>query len=327
MENRYLQMNRRGPEDKPPLIIIAGPTAVGKTALSVELAKRMDGEIISADSMQVYRGMDIGTAKVTPSEMQGIPHHLIDVLDPRENFDAMRFQQLAKEAIRDVVRRGKLPILVGGTGFYIQGILYDIDFTEEDNHVIRAGLEKLAETEEGRMQLLDELRRVDPEALNTIHPNNLKRVIRAVEFHRLHGSPISAHNAAERQKTSVYDSRFFVLTMERNLLYERIDRRVDRMIDLGLIEEVKRVRSLCPDPSCTAMQAIGYKELVSYLDGECDLDTAVEKLKQNTRHFAKRQLTWFKREKDVLWIERHPEDDPEEILRYMMESYKDRTRS
>ena len=311
----------RSKTEKLPLIILTGPTAVGKTGLSIALAKRLKGEIISADSMQVYRGMDIGTAKIRPEEMQGVKHHLIDILDPKESFDVVQFQQLAREAIRDIHSRGAVPVLVGGTGFYIQALLYDIDFTEEGESPLRKKLEQMAETAEGRESLVQELRRVDPEALKTIHPNNLKRVIRAVEFYRLHGAPISEHNEKERQKTAAYDSRYFVLTDDRARLYARIDRRIDAMLEEGLVEEVKGLVSLGLTREHISMQAIGYKEILDYLEGICDYAAAVDTLKKNTRHFAKRQLTWFRRERDVIWLDRSVYPGDEALLdRILQES-------
>lgn len=310
-----MSMDKDGSKtEKLPLIILTGPTAVGKTGLSIALAKRLNGEIISADSMQVYRGMDIGTAKIRPEEMQGIPHHLIDILDPKESFDVVQFQQLAKEAVLDIHSRGAVPVLVGGTGFYIQALLYDIDFTEEEESPLRKHLEQLAETAEGREALVQELRRVDPEALKTIHPNNLKRVIRAVEFYRMHGTPISGHNEKERQKTSPYDSRYFVLTDDRARLYARINGRIDAMLEEGLVEEVKGLVSQGLTREHISMQAIGYKEILDYLEGICDYASAVDTLKKNTRHFAKRQLTWFRRERDVIWLDRSVYPGDEELL-------------
>ncbi len=303
------QLNR-----KPPLIILTGPTAVGKTGLSIALAKKLDGEIISADSMQVYRRMDIGTAKIRPEEMQGVRHHLIDILEPSEPFDVVQFQQRAKQAAHEILNRGHLPILVGGTGFYIQALLYDIDFTEESDGNLRRELEQMGETEEGRRALVEELQRVDPASLDRIHPNNLKRVIRAVEFYRLHGQPISGHNAAEREKTSAYESRYFVLTDDRDKLYGRIEQRVDEMLEQGLIREVRSLMEEGLTPEDISMQGIGYKEILAYLQGKCDLETAVRTLKQNTRHFAKRQLTWFRRERDVIWLDRQEYPTDEELL-------------
>lgn len=302
-------------EKRPPLIILTGPTAVGKTKLSIELAKELSGEIISADSMQVYRRMDIGTAKIRPEEMEGIPHHLIDILDPKEPFDVVQFQTLARQKVQEILDRGHMPIIVGGTGFYIQALLYDIDFSEEAENALRDELEKLAETEEGRQALVEELRRVDPASLEKIHPNNIKRVIRAVEFYRLHGSPISLHNQEQREKTSPYDSRYFVLTDDRGKLYARIEQRVDQMLEEGLVEEVEGLMEQGLTRNHISMQGIGYKEILDYLEGKCDLDTAVRTLKLNTRHFAKRQLTWFRREREVIWLDRSILTDDAMILK------------
>ena len=305
-------------KNKPPLIVLTGPTAVGKTGLSISLAKALEGEIISADSMQVYRGMDIGTAKIRPEEMQGIPHHLIDILDPKEAFDVVQFQQRARQAIREIHDRGRMPIVVGGTGFYIQALLYDIDFTEEEDSSLRRELEQQAETEDGRAALVEELRRCDPDSLLTIHPNNLKRVIRAVEFYRLHKAPISIHNAKEREKESAYDSRYFVLTDDRAKLYARIEQRIDLMLEEGLVEEVKRLTDAGLTREHISMQGIGYKEILDYLEGITEYDTAVDTLKKNTRHFAKRQLTWFRRERDVIWLDRTVNPGDGELLEQIL---------
>ena len=312
-------------KDKPPLIILTGPTAVGKTGLSIALAKRVGGEIISADSMQVYRGMDVGTAKVTKEEMDGVPHHLIDILEPTEAFDVTMFQRLAGKAVQEILERGHLPILVGGTGFYIQALLYGIDFTDEEDSEtprgeLRRELECIAETPEGLESLVEELRRVDPKALDTIHPNNKKRVIRAVEYYRIHKTPISAHNEAEREKSSIYNSRYFVLTMNREKLYQRIEQRIDLMLEQGLVEEVRRLHAAGCGKEHISMQGIGYKEILEYLDGEVTYEEAVTRLKTNTRHYAKRQLTWFRREKDVVWLNKDELGSDEEILQIILNS-------
>ena len=280
---------------KRPLIILAGPTAVGKTAASIRLAKAIGAEIISADSMQVYRHMDIGSAKIRQEEMEGVPHYLIDVLEPEEEFNVVRFQQMAKAAAEEIYAKGKIPLVAGGTGFYIQALLYDIDFTENDGDTsYRRSLEKTAE-EKGGEYLHAMLREADPKAAEEIHPHNIKRMIRALEFHHQTGGKISEHNEAEREKSSPYDFAYFVLTDERSRLYERIDRRVDKMMEEGLLEEVRYLKD---------MQGLGYKELYAYLDGECTLEEAVRIIKRDTRHFAKRQLTWFKRERDVIWADK-----------------------
>ncbi|MCD7716548.1 MAG: tRNA (adenosine(37)-N6)-dimethylallyltransferase MiaA [Lachnospiraceae bacterium] len=305
-------------QNKPPLIVLTGPTAVGKTHLSVELAKRIGGEIISADSMQVYRGMDIGSAKVTPEEMQGVPHHLIDEFEPWEEFHVVKFQQYAARYIQEIQARGCIPILVGGTGFYIQAVLYGIDFTEHgSDSSYREALETLAK-EQDPLVLHDMLREVDPESADAIHANNVKRVIRALEFYHETGAKISAHNAKEREKESPYNFAYFVLNDDRAALYDRIDRRVDKMMEAGLLDEVRRLR----DEGCTrdmvSMQGLGYKEMLDYLDGKYPLDEAVRVLKRDTRHFAKRQLTWFRRERDVIWLDKSDFDhDEERILEQM----------
>ena len=289
---------------KRPLIILAGPTAVGKTAASIRLAKAIGAEIISADSMQVYRHMDIGSAKIRQEEMEGVPHYLIDVLEPEEEFNVVRFQQMAKAAAEEIYAKGKIPLVAGGTGFYIQALLYDIDFTENDGDTsYRRSLEKTAE-EKGGEYLHAMLREADPKAAEEIHPHNIKRMIRALEFHHQTGGKISEHNEAEREKSSPYDFAYFVLTDERSRLYERIDRRVDKMMEEGLLDEVRYLKARGVKRESTAMQGLGYKELYAYLDGECTLEEAVRIIKRDTRHFAKRQLTWFKRERDVIWADK-----------------------
>ena len=289
---------------KRPLIILTGPTAVGKTAASIGLARAVDGEIISADSMQVYRGMDIGSAKISREEMGGIRHYLIDVLEPEEEFNVVKFQHLAKQAAEEIYSRNRIPIVVGGTGFYIQALLYDIDFTENDGDTsFREMLEHRAAAGEGE-ELHRMLQACDPKAAEQIHPHNVKRVIRALEFHHQTGRKISDHNEAERQKESPYNYAYFVLTDERSRLYERIDRRVDQMMEQGLLDEVKALRASGVPRGATSMQGLGYKELYAYLEGEYPVSEAVRIIKRDTRHFAKRQLTWFKRERDVIWLDR-----------------------
>ena len=305
---------------KQKLIVLTGPTAVGKSKLSIELAKRIGGEIISADSMQVYKHMDIGTDKISKEKMEGVPHHLIDILEPDELFNVFLFQKLVKEAIADIASRGKVPIIVGGTGFYIQAVLYDIDFTETDEDMtIRNELEERASNGE-EQALFEELKTVDPKSAEIIHANNIKRVIRALEYYKKTGKPISEHNEEQHQRTSPYDFKYFVLTDDREVLYSRIDKRVDAMIKEGLEDEVRALLTMNIDRSATSMQGLGYREMIGYLDGEYDLDRAVYLIKRNTRHFAKRQLTWFRREKDVRWIDKklYGRDDErvlEEIIR------------
>lgn len=287
---------------KKPLIILTGPTAVGKTKASIGLAKAVDGEIISADSMQVYRHMDIGSAKIKPEEMEGIPHHLIDVLEPDDEFHVVKFQQLAKKAMREIWERGHIPIVTGGTGFYIQALLYDIDFDEnEKEDACRKELEAYAR-EHGAEALHEKLALVDPASAEMIHPNNIKRVIRALEFYEQTGKRISEHNETQRQRESPYAFAYFVLTDDRAHLYERINRRVDQMIEEGLVNEVQALKDKGYTKQLVSMQGLGYKEILDYLDGNCTLEEAIYTIKQDTRHFAKRQLTWFKRERDVIWI-------------------------
>lgn len=290
--------------EKKPLVILTGPTAVGKTALSIKLASEIGGEIISADSMQVYRQMDIGSAKIKPEEMGGIPHHMIDILEPEEEFNVCLFEKLALEAMEQIYERGHIPVVVGGTGFYIQALLYQIDFTEEETDTAyRDKLWQLGE-EKGNHYLHELLRKVDPESAEEIHENNRKRVIRALEFYENCGKPISTHNKEQRQKTSAYNSCYFVLTDDRKKLYERIESRVDQMLSKGLVDEVRTLKERGCNASMVSMQGLGYKEILEYLDGRCSLLEAVEKIKKETRHFAKRQLTWFRREKDVIWLDK-----------------------
>ena len=308
---------------KKPLIILTGPTAVGKTKLSIELAKAIGGEIISADSMQIYKGMDIGSAKIKKEEMQGIPHYLIDVLMPDEEFHVVKFQQMAKEAMQEIYAKGKIPIVVGGTGFYIQALLYDIDFTEnEGNHAYRQKLELLAQ-EKGTQFLHDMLRAVDEKAAEDIHANNVKRVIRALEFYEETGTKISEHNEKERAKESPYSFFYFVLNDDRTKLYERIDRRIDEMIEEGLVEEVRSLKERGFTRDMVSMQGLGYKEILDYLNGVTSLEEAIYILKRDTRHFAKRQITWFKRERDVIWVNKNEfYYDEEKILQFLTEKIK-----
>ncbi|MDM8124815.1 tRNA (adenosine(37)-N6)-dimethylallyltransferase MiaA [Mediterraneibacter glycyrrhizinilyticus] len=306
--------------DRKPLIILAGPTAVGKTSLSIRLAKETGGEIISADSMQVYRHMDIGSAKITKEEMEGVPHYLVDMLEPEEEFNVVRFQQMAEEAAERIWEKGKIPLVVGGTGFYIQALLYDIDFTENDgDESYRRRLEQKASDEEGASELYEMLTTVDPKAAREIHPRNLKRIIRALEFHHQTGKKISEHNETQRQKSSPYNYAYFVLTDERSRLYERIDQRVDLMMEQGLLDEVRYLKERGVRKDSTAMQGLGYKELYAYLEGEYPLDEAVRIIKRDTRHFAKRQLTWFKRERDVIWTDKSViGQDEQKLADYML---------
>lgn len=299
------------------LIIIAGPTAVGKSEVSVALAKKINGSVISADSMQVYRGMDVGTAKITKKEMDGVRHFGIDIMEPTDDYDVTGFVDMAHSAMDAIYDDGQVPIICGGTGFYIQALAYDIDFGEEQiDTEFRDELSAYA-SKYGNEALHDRLGNVDPESADAIPAGNVKRVIRALEYYRNHGEKISEHNAKERQRKSPYDLYFFVLTDDRKALYERIDARVDTMMQNGLLDEARRIYNEIGDRDCTAAKAIGYRELFTYFRGECTLDEAVDKIKQDSRHFAKRQLTWFRRYQDVIWVDRRQYSGTEEIVEYI----------
>lgn len=311
--------------NKKPMVILTGPTAVGKSALSIGLAKCINGAVISADSMQVYKYMDIGSAKIMPNDMQGVSHYLIDELEPDEEFHVVRFVALAKSYLEKIYAEGRIPIIVGGTGFYIQALLYDIDFTEqESDEAYRSFLETLA-CEKGAEHLHAMLREVDPESAEAIHANNSKRVIRALEFYHLSGKKISEHNETERRKTSPYNFAYFVLNDDREKLYARINTRVDTMVENGLVDEVRRLQTMGCHSDMVSMQGLGYKEILAYLNGDCTLEEAVYVIKRQTRHFAKRQITWFKRERDVIWL---PKDrygyDEQKILDDMLAALRER---
>ena len=311
------------------LLILTGPTAVGKTKLSLMLAKKLSGEIISADSMQVYRRMDIGTDKIRKEDMRGIRHHLIDILEPEEEFNVYRFKEAACKAIADIRSRGNLPMIVGGTGFYIQSVLYDIGFTDEDDGGdYRASLEEEVEKggEAAVKKLHDMLAEADPEAAAQIHENNVKRVIRALEYHHLTGGMISEHNREQRERGSAYDSLYFVLTDDRARLYERIDRRVDEMMEQGLEGEVRSLLDEGMTGDEISMLGLGYRQMVMHIRDGMPIERTVELIKRDTRHFAKRQLTWFRRERDVIFIDRRefPTDEEalDEIVRIAGERWK-----
>ena len=310
---------------KKPIVVLTGPTAVGKTELSIQLAKAIGGEIISADSMQVYKYIDVGSAKITPEEMDGVRHYLVDELEPFDEFHVVKFQEYAKKYLNEIYAHGKIPIIAGGTGCYIQALLNDIDFTaQESDSAYRKELEALAE-EHGNQYLHDRLKEVDPESAEAIHPNNRKRVIRALEFYQETGGKISEHNAKEQMRTSPYNFAYFVLNDERSHLYKRIDARVDKMIEDGLEAEVRRLKEMGCTKDMVAMQGIGYKEMLAYLDGDYSLEEAVYIIKRETRHFAKRQITWFKRERDVIWLNKNEFDYKNEaILAYMIKILKEK---
>ncbi|MBD5136899.1 MAG: tRNA (adenosine(37)-N6)-dimethylallyltransferase MiaA [Lachnospiraceae bacterium] len=289
--------------DKKPLIILTGPTAVGKTELSVMLAKEMNAEIISADSIQVYKYMDIGSAKITKEEMQGIKHYLVDELNPSEEFSIFKFKEMTLKYMDEIYSKGKIPIIAGGTGFYIQSVLYDINFSEtDDEHIYRKELEAIAK-EKGPEYLHNKLKEIDAVTAQKVHSNNVKRVIRALEYYNDTGKLLSEHNEEQQKHDSPYNFKYFVLNDDRQLLYDRINKRVDKMFELGLVKEVKNLLDMGYGRNLVSMQGIGYKETVAYILGEMNLEDTIELIKKNTRHFAKRQLTWFRREKEVTWID------------------------
>jgi len=302
-------------EEKKSVLIIAGPTASGKSALAIELAKKINGEIISADSMQVYKYMNIGTAKASKKELSEIKHHLIDVLYPDEPFSVAVFKEMAENAIKDISERGKIPIIAGGTGFYINALLYGTDFSsaeKEADDSYRNHLLTLAE-EKGKEYIHAMLFEVDPEAAEKIHFNNIKRVIRALEFYHETGTKISEHNKNEKSRDKAYHDFMFVLHMNRDILYDRINQRVDQMIEEGLVKEVHGLLHMGYDRSLISMQGLGYKEIIRYIDGECTLEEAVDTLKQSTRHFAKRQITWFKHQNEAIWLDVLKHEDINEL--------------
>lgn len=284
------------------ILVIGGPTAVGKTDLSIKLAKILNGEIISADSMQIYRYMDIGSAKVSVKEMDGIKHHMIDIINPDIQFSVSNYKELADKIIKDIIKRGKLPIIVGGTGLYINSLTCNMDFTEaETDEEYRKFLEKEA-IEYGNEYLHEKLKDIDPISYNQIHYNNRKRVIRALEVYKLTGKPFSSFNAGESFYESNYNIYYYVLNMDRDKLYDRINKRVDIMIDKGLIDECINLKNMGYTISMQSMQGIGYKEIFHYLDGKMNLNEAIELIKKGSRNYAKRQLTWFRRDPRVKFL-------------------------
>lgn len=316
-------MKNRNESEKKPLIVLTGPTAVGKTNLSIRLAKKIGGEIISADSMQIYKKMNIGTAKISPEEMAGVPHYLVDELDPGEEFNVVAFQQMAKKAMKQIYENGHIPIVVGGTGFYIQALLYDVDFSEhETEEKYRQELVAL-EQEKGREYLYEMLKQADPEYAAIVHSNNVKRVIRALEYYHETGRKLSEHNAQQRENSSPYQFVYLVLNDEREILYDRIDRRVDQMMEAGLLQEVEALVKEGYERTLVSMQGLGYKEFFDYFDGKCTLEETEDIIKRDTRRFAKRQLTWFRREKEVCWMNKqdYPDGDAlfHEILKILKE--------
>ncbi len=297
------------------VIIIAGPTASGKTGLSIELAKEINGEIVSADSMQLYKYMDIGTAKPDEKEMSGVKHYLIDEIYPDEEFSVARYQEMALKYIKEILEKGKCPVVVGGTGLYINSLIYNINFTETiSDWELREKLKKEA-SEYGNEFLYEKLKKIDPEAAQKIHLNDLKRIIRAIEVYEYTKTPISKHQEVSRENPPIYNFAVFGLKMDRERLYDRINKRVDSMFERGLIDEVKNLIKLGYEKNSVAMQALGYKEVLSYLRGEITLDEAIYIIKRDTRHYAKRQITWFKRIENMRWIDLDEEGDTDEIIK------------
>lgn len=318
-----MEMRDTMEDKKKPLIILTGPTAVGKTELSISLAKKIGGEIISADSMQVYKHMDIGTAKIMPDEMDGVKHYLIDELEPDEEFNVTVFKEKCDKCINEIYSHGKIPIIVGGTGFYIQAVLYDIDFTKTDaDDSYRKELQRFAD-KYGNEALHEKLSIVDEKSAKQIHPNNVKRVIRALEYFEQTGEKISEHNEEQHQNESPYNFRYYVLRLPREILYERINRRVDIMREAGLTQEVKKLLDMGCTKDMVSMQGIGYRQIIDALEGNLSLDDAYEKIKLDTRHFAKRQFTWFNREKTVTWIDKDKFKDENKILEYILSDIND----
>lgn len=311
-------------DNRPPLIIITGPTAVGKTSLSVKLALELSGEIISADSMQVYRGMDIGTAKIREEEKCGVPHYLIDILDPDEEFNVTIFKQKAEECINDILSRGKMPIIAGGTGFYIQSVLYDVEFTdfdEERRAEIKTMLEDTLE-EKGIDYMYERLKEIDPAYAEVIHKNNTRRVLHGLEFNILTGGKLSEHNDEQRERTSPYNFLYCVLNDDRAKVYGRINNRVDDMLREGLADEVRALLAKGYSRELPSMLGLGYKEMADYLNGECTYEAAVELIKRDTRHFAKKQLTWFKRERETMEVNRTRFENDEQMLKFILSAAK-----
>lgn len=284
------------------IIVIVGPTAVGKTYVSIELAKKLGTEIISADSMQIYKGMDVGTAKIKTEEMQGIKHHMIDMINPDDNYSVSDFKTEAEKNIDDMLSRGKTPVIVGGSGLYVNSLIYDLDFSNAKSNEKLRDYYTYYHQEHGEDALYEKLKKIDPESADKIHKNNVKRVIRALEVYDLTGKKFSETNTDIRKKSSKYDFILIGLSMDRKILYERINQRVDKMIEDGLVEEVKSLLEKGFEKNLISMQAIGYKEIIEFLEGNITFEEAVNILKQNTRHFAKRQFTWFLKDENVKWF-------------------------
>jgi len=306
---------------KAKIIVIAGPTASGKTACAVELCRKIGGEVVSADSMQIYRGMDVLSAKPTREEMRGVPHHMLGIADPIEKFSAAKYRDMAREVIADILKRGKMPVLCGGTGLYINAVTRPMEFSEASDEKLRRELIAIGEQSGGRRKLHDMLREIDPEAAEKLHENDVRRVTRAVEVFRLTGRTQSVQARLDAQREGDFSETFFALSWPRELLYARIDRRVDEMLRSGLVEEVRALRR-DEQNHPTALQAIGYKEIAAALEGRIPMDEAVRLVKQFSRNYAKKQMTWFQRDPRCVWIDaenRAPEDITAEMLEYMEE--------
>ncbi|MFL0196380.1 tRNA (adenosine(37)-N6)-dimethylallyltransferase MiaA [Clostridium sp. WILCCON 0269] len=303
------------------LFILTGPTAVGKTDISIELAKNLNGEIISADSMQIYRYMNIGSAKITKEEMQGIHHHLIDVIEPDESFNVSKYKSLAQKTIEEVYNKNKFPMVVGGTGLYINSLIFNYNFTDAKVDIgYRNYLQNLAETQ-GKCHLHSLLKNVDSESYERLYPNDLKRIIRALEVYKLTGKTIGEFSDRANLYDIPYKIGYFVLNMNRNELYERINRRVDIMMEQGLIDEVKKLKSMGYTSDMQSMKGIGYKEVMGYLDGEISLDEAIYLIKKGSRNYAKRQLTWFRKDERAIWVNKDDFNSNKEIVNYILNRF------
>lgn len=287
--------------EKPKVIVICGPTASGKTALSIKLAQKINGEIISSDSMQIYKDMDIGTAKPSKEEMQGITHHLIDFVEPNQRYSVAEFKKDAEKAIEEILSKGKTPIIVGGTGLYVDSLIYGIEYQDiQLDERYRKELEERAE-KEGLTQLYEEAQKIDPQAIEKISPNDKKRILRILEIYKATGKNKTQQEIESRKNGVKYDYKVFAIHWDREQLYERINKRVDIMLEQGLIQEVEQLLKKYKEFP-TAMQGLGYKEVVEYLQGEVTLEEMIEKLKMETRRYAKRQITWFKKNRQTIWI-------------------------
>ena len=306
------------------LVILAGPTGVGKTHISIKLAKELNGEIISSDSMQIYKYMDIGSAKVTKEEMNGIVHHLIDFLDPKENFTVSDYKSMAEEAIDSVLLNNKIPMLVGGTGLYINSLINNYDFTAADCDMeYRKYLQEQASLK-GKIYVHEMLKDIDPASYHKLFPNDLKRVIRALEVYKLTGTPISRFNSEKKVHDIPYNITYFVLTMDRKKLYDRINQRVDKMIESGLVNEVKMLKHMGLNENMQSMKGIGYKEMLYYLEGKISFDEAVYLIKKGSRNYAKRQLTWFRKDNRVQWVDKDSFSSEDDIVKYIKGRIKEK---